>query len=118
MKQLRYLETIDLEKETLVKQNNGVKTATYQNVGEYLVQIQELTDEISASIYGADVNRMYRISSPNRNLEGFLFSKVNNTSDNVSLYVIVYNGARYRINVVRRNWIDIELLGAKKTASI
>lgn len=110
MKQLRYLKKITLEKQDLVKQENGTKLATFESVGSYLVQIQELTDEISASIYGADVNRMYRISSPNAVLEKFLFSKVNNTSDNVSLYVVNYNNARYKILVVRSNWVDIELL--------
>lgn len=118
MKQLRYLEEIELGKDTLIKQSNGVKTATYQKVGDYLVQFQELTDEVSASVYGADVNRMYRISSPQSVLEQFLFSKVNNTSDNISLYVIVYNGARYKVRVVRKNWIDIELQGAVSIVSI
>ena len=110
MKQLRYLQEITLEKQTLEKQANGVKTAAYTEVGYYHIQVQELTDEISANVYGADVNRMYRISSPRYALEAFLFGKVNNTSDNISLYFVVLNGARYKIRVVRKHWIDIELL--------
>lgn len=118
MKQLRYLEIVEIDKETLTKQANGTKIATYQKIDDYPVQFQELTDEISASIYGADVNRIYRISSPDRSLEEFLFSKVNNTSDNVSLYSVVYGYSRYRILVVRKNWIDIELLGSVQRLSI
>lgn len=110
MKQLRYLQSIELLKQTLTKQNNGVKIATYETVGEYLVQLQELTDEISANVYGADVNRMYRISSPRYVLEAFLKDKVNSTEDNVSLYFVALNGSKYKIRVVRKHWVDIELL--------
>ena len=110
MKQLRYLTNVELDKSIKTKQDNGVMGATYQKIADHLVQIQELTDEISTAIYGADVNRMYRISSPHASLEAFLFEKVNNTSDNVSLYTIVYHAHRYRIVAVKNNWIDIELL--------
>ena len=110
MKQLRYLQNITLLKQTLTKQENGVKTATFEEVGSFEIQLQEMTDEISANVYGADVNRMYRISSPHYVLEAFLFEKVNNTSDNISLYFVALNGAKYKIRVVRKHWIDIELL--------
>ena len=112
MKQLRYLQSVELNTSERIRQANGTVISVYSKVDDYLVQFQELTDEISASIYGADVNRMYRISSPHAVLEQFLFSKVNNTSDNVSLYSIVYNGSRYKIVTVKNNWIDIELMGA------
>lgn len=110
MKQLRYLQDIELLKQTLTKQSNGVKIAAYEKVGEYLIQLQELTDEISANVYGADVNRMYRISSPRYVLEAFLKDKVNSTEDNVSLYFVALNGSKYKIRVVRKHWVDIELL--------
>ena len=110
MKQLRYLIDIELDKETRAKQSNGVSISTYEKVCDYKVQVQELNDQISASIYGADVNRMYRISSPKQEMERFLESKVNNTSDNISLYSFLYNSMRYKIVVVRNNWIDIESL--------
>ena len=110
MKQLRYLVDIELDKETKTKQPNGLKISSYEKVQDYKVQVQELTDQISASIYGADVNRMYRVSSPHNVLENFLKSKVNESSDNVSLYTLLLNGWRYRIVVVRNNWVDIESL--------
>ena len=110
MKQLRYLVDIELDKETKTKQSNGLKISSYEKVQDYKVQVQELTDQISASIYGADVNRMYRVSSPHNALENFLKSKVNESSDNVSLYSLLLNGWRYRIVVVRNNWADIESL--------
>ena len=118
MKQLRYLQTIEVDKSTLVKQSNGLKTSVYTKVSDYLIQVQELTDEISASIYGADVNRMYRISSPRYVLEAFLSGKVNSTDDNISLYTVILNGQRYKIRVVRKHWVDIELIGPVQKASI
>lgn len=118
MKQLRYLVEAELDKTTLARQDNGSVLASYAKVSDHLVQLQELTDEISASIYGADVNRMYRISSPCHELETYLFSKVNNTSDNVSLYTVVLNDLRYKIVVVRNNWIDISLSEAVARTSV
>lgn len=118
MKQLRYLINIELDKETRTKQENGLKTSTYDKVADYKVQLQELTDQISASIYGANVNRMYRISSPHYELEQYLKAKVNRTFDNVSLYSFLLNGMRYRIVVVRNGWIDIELMGADALVSV
>lgn len=111
MKQLRYLKIIELDKATTTTQTNGARVSVYAKVGDYRVQTQELTDEISASIYGADINRMYRISSPRYNLEAFLATKNNNSGDNVSQYSFLLNNARYKIRAVKEHWIDIELMG-------
>lgn len=110
MKQLRYLIDVEVDKATRLKQDNGAVMASYAKVSEFKIQPQELTDEVSASVYGADVNRMYRISSPRHELELFLKSKLNNTADNISLYSVVLNGSRYKIVVVRDNWADIVLI--------
>ena len=110
MKQLRYLISAQVDKATNTRQANGSVTTSYTKQADFNVQLQELTDEISASIYGADVNRMYRVSSPRCVLETYLFDKVNNTSDNVSLYSMLINGHRYKIVNVRNNWVDISLL--------
>ena len=118
MKQLRYLKTIELDKGTTTTQDNGARMTVYTKVSDYRVQTQELTDEISASIYGADVNRMYRISSPRYILEGFLAGKNNNSDDNVSLYTFVLNRNRYKIRAVKEHWIDIELLGDVPPVSV
>lgn len=110
MNQLRYLIDAELDKAENTKRENGTIASTFNKVGNYKIQLQELTDEISASIYGADVNRMYRINSPRNDLENFLFTKVNNSSDNVSLYSLIINEKRYRIKIVRFKWIDVELI--------
>lgn len=107
--QLRYLEDVEIEKATRTKQANGTVVLSYTRVADYKVQLQELTDEVSASIYGANVNRMYRISSPQHDLEAFLSSKANNTSDNISLYFVRLNGAHYKIMALKKNWVDISL---------
>lgn len=111
--QLRYLENVELDKSTKAKQNNGSYINSYTKVSDYKVVFEEISDEASASIYGATINRMYRISSPQRLLEKYLKPKINDTSDNISLYFIKYNNGLYKINVVRQNWIDIEYIESK-----
>ena len=110
MKQLRYLINAQLDKATRFKEDNGVTTVSYSQINIFTIQQQELTDEISASIYGANVNRMLRVSSPHCELESYLKDKVNNTADNVSLYSLLIDGFRYKIVAVKKNWVDIELL--------
>ena len=105
--QLRYLENVVLKKATKTKQNNGTYINVYTKIDDYNVQIEELTDAISASIYGATINKMYRISSPLKALETYLKPKINNSDDNLSLYFIEYNNGLYKITAVRSNWIDI-----------
>ena len=106
--QLRYLKNVELYKAEKVKQPNGVKINVYTKIDDYKAQFQEITDEASISIYGATVNKMYRISSPRLVLEKYLKPKINDKSDNISLYFIKYNNVLYKINAVRQNWIDIE----------
>lgn len=106
--QLRYLEKIQVMKATKTKQPNGQYINTYVKVKDYKVQLQELTDEVSASIYGDTINKMYRISSPLKALEQYLKPKMNSKADNISLYVIKYNNAYYSIRATKENWIDIE----------
>ncbi len=110
MIQLRYLIDVQLDKATKTRQPNGTMISTFEKVDDYKAQTQELTDEVSAAIYGSDVVRMLRLSSPHRVLERFLYTKVNNTSDNISLYSVVINGSRYMIKAVRNHWIDVELV--------
>ncbi len=107
--QLRYLKDVDLKKATKEKQPNGTYLETLTLVSSYNVQTQELTDEVSASIYGADLNKITRIKSIKGELEAFLKSKLNNEEDNVSKYYIFIDGTQYKIKSVRENWIDISL---------
>lgn len=109
--QLRYLKGVDLKKATKTKQPNGTYIDTYNLISSYSVQTQELNDEISASIYGADLHKITRIKSINRELEVYLKSKLNNDDDNISKYFIIIDGYQHKIKSVRENWIDIELVG-------
>lgn len=105
--QLRYLENVILKKATKITQTNGVKMNTYEEIKTYKIQKQDIEDEISATIYGADINEMIRISSIRYELEQYLETKNNNTGDNVSKYYIFYKGFIYKIVSVKEHWIDM-----------
>lgn len=107
--QLRYLKSVDLKKATKEKQPNGTYLETLTLVSSYSVQMQELNDEISASIYGADLYKIIRIKSVNSELEAFLKSKMNNEEDNISKYYVFIDNMQYKIKSVRENWVDISL---------
>lgn len=107
---LRYLKTITLKKSTIIKQENGSRIEEYKTIGEYKVQKQELDDQISASIYGANIVNMCRIKSPIFDLENLLKSKLNNTTDNISKYFIFMDNSKYRIKSVNSKGIEIELV--------
>lgn len=108
--QLRYLEKVTLKVATKVKQDNGAYIDTYTKVNDYNVQKQELEDEVSASIYGADINKMLRLKSPNGKLEKYLIPKVSNKEDNISKYFIFIDDTQYKIKAVTSSKIDIERL--------
>lgn len=107
--QLRYLKSVDLKKATREKQPNGTYIETLTLISSYQVQTQELNDDVSVSIYGADLNKITRIKSVNRELEVYLKSKLNNEEDNISKYYISIDDTQYKIKSVRENWIDISL---------
>ena len=110
MKQLTRLESIELYrigKETLP---DGDVQETETQIGTYKVVIQELNDNVSATIYGADINKILRISSVNKILEILLKEKLNNTSDNISKYSISYGTSKYKVKDVKSRYIDIERL--------
>src|SRR5574344_2846486 len=109
--QLRYLKIVDLKKAAQSKQQNRTYIYTLILVSYYNIQTQELNDDISVSIYGADLNKITRIKSVNSELEAYLKSKLNNDDDNISKYYIIMDDIQYKIKSVRENWIDIELIG-------
>ena len=109
--QLRYLKSVDLKKATKTKQPNGTYIDTLTLIDSYSIQTQELNDDVSASIYGADLNKITRIKSVNRELEVYLKSKLNNDDDNISKYYIIMDDTQYKIKSVRENWIDIQAIG-------
>ncbi|MBE6156979.1 MAG: hypothetical protein E7161_04485 [Firmicutes bacterium] len=110
MTQLRYLIDADLYKVEKNKNANGSFMNTYVFKEKYKVQPQEIIDEISANMYGANINKMLRIRSSLKRLEQLLQSKVNNTQDNISTYIITIKNVRYKITSVMNNWIDLERL--------
>ena len=109
--QLRYLKDIELYKSDRVKQSNGTYVETYSKIASYSVLEQELTDEVSFGIYGADLNKITRIKSIRNELEEYLKTKMTNDEDNISKYYIVLDNMQYSIKSVRNNWVDIYLIG-------
>lgn len=107
MIQLSRLKDVELQKAESLKQDNGAMVSNYTTVASFQCVVEQLSDAVSASIYGADVTRMYRLTSVHNALEQLLASKMNNTSDNISKYFIMYNNIRFKIVSVRENGIDI-----------
>lgn len=108
--QLRYLQKATLKEAVKIKQKNGSSISEYKDIKDYNFIQQDLTDEVSASIYGADINKMMRIRTPRAELEKYLLPKVNNTSDNISNYFIFIDNVGYRIKAVTKAKIDIDRL--------
>lgn len=110
---LRYLKPITLKKANKIKQSNGTYKNEYSEISNYNVQIQDLTDdEVSATIYGANITKMLRLSSPLNKLEEYLLPKVDNKSDNISQYYIFIGDRTYKIVSVSSTRIDIELVNS------
>lgn len=107
---LRYLINIELKKATKTKQANGYTTETYELIDKYKVQKQELNDEISASIYGANIVNMLRLKSAKKEFENYLQEKINNESDNISQYYVFIGNRKYKIKSVNEKGCEIELV--------
>ena len=118
MKLIRYLQEVELVKSTNQKQSNGTIIKTFAHIGDYRIQKKSLEDEVSASIYGANITKMLNISSPLGDLEKYLLPKVENQKDNISTYFIVIEETRYKINSVKDNGIVIERIGKDTTGPV
>lgn len=111
MKLLRKLESVELKKAIYKKQSNGVKTVdSYKFVDDFKVCFQDISDEVSISAYGAEINSIKRLSSIRNELEFFLLPKMDSIEDNISKYVISYNDKNYKIKVVKPHYIDIRCI--------
>lgn len=110
MKQLRRLNECVLQKSIKEKQDNGTYKDSYIDIDEYKITLQELTDQVSANIYGANINKIYRITSPYHKLENYLLTKLTNNNDNISKYFVYLKSNRYKVISLKTKWIDIELL--------
>lgn len=107
---LRYLEKAVVYKATKTKQPNGRYTEELQRVKSFTVQQQELDDEISASVYGANIHKMLRIKSVRNTIEDYLYPKVNNEQDNISNYYVFIKSRKYKIVSVNSKGVDLELV--------
>lgn len=108
MKLLRYLKKVDLYKAERIKQPNGSYISKNKLVKSYKAQVQNINDQVSATIYGAGITKMLKLSTSLLSLEKYLMPKVDNKEDNISLYYIKVDNAMYKIKSVLENGIEIE----------
>lgn len=118
MKLIRSLKEVKLLKSIKEKQPNGIYIKSYQFIDNYNVSIANLTDEVSATIYGANIDKMLNISDALNNLFFYLLPKVDNKEDNISLYYIQIENTIYKINSVKKNNIIIERIGTENGISL
>ena len=87
---IRYLKPVILKKLTKTKQSNGTYIDTYETIKEYNVIKQNLTDEVDAEVYGADINKIIRIKSPLVAVTPYKIdiSRLSGLSNDVSLWKI------------------------------
>jgi 5-carboxymethyl-2-hydroxymuconate isomerase len=107
---LRYIEDATLLRTTKTKQDNGTYTETTETLKTYKVQTQELTDEVSFSIYGANIFKMLRIRSVDGKLEEYLYARANNKVDNISMYIVEIGQYQYKVKAVNQKGVDLELV--------
>lgn len=110
MKQLRRLKDCELQKSIKKKQANGTYISDYETISKYKIVLQELIDQVSASVYGANINKTYRVSSPYNCLENFMKTKSTDGEDNISKYYLLIDTKRYKIVSVKNKYLDIELV--------
>lgn len=109
--QLKRLVECSLNLKIREKQPNGTYKETGRTlIDNYKVEKEELVDQVSATIYGANVNKTYRLHSNLRKLENYLLEKVNHDEDNVSKYFITIGNDNFKIVAVKKKWIDVELI--------
>ena len=60
MKLIRHLQEVSLLKSIKEKQDNGQYVKTYTLVNKYNVMIRNLEDEVSATVYGSNINNMLK----------------------------------------------------------
>lgn len=106
------MRIIDLENVTLYKVTKGTKpdgdpTESHNEINTYEAGVQYLDDSVAASIYGANVNKTYRVSSLHSDLEKYLLPKINNSPDNLSNYLIGYLGNKFKLERVTPKYIDM-----------
>ena len=66
------------------------------------------SDEIEFSAYGSNLLKTYRFKSIYNDLEELLLEKTNNSPDNLTKYLVEWNGHKYAIVKVTPLYIDIQ----------
>lgn len=97
MKLIRYLENIKLLKINKEKQNNGSFIKEYTFIKDYKVQKKSINNNVNATIYGANIIKMWNISTALKDLERYLIPKIDNIEDNISDYLIKLDNNKYKI---------------------
>lgn len=106
---LTRLETIKLYKPIKVIKPDGERAEELDEGTEYQAIIQYLyNDEVAVATYGADIDKIHRVMTVHNELEKLLIPKVRNTIDNVSNYIIEYNGNYYNILKVTPRYLEIK----------
>ena len=105
------LQTVILKKAIWKKDLNGQRVLNeYKDVDTFYVFKQNIEDQISASVYGANINKMLRIESIRHELEVMLCNVLDNPKDKISDYFIFFNSILYKITSVNEFKVDIERL--------
>ena len=121
MIQLRFLKKSTLYVANTTVAENGYGVVTYTKIGDYLVQTQNIAEynmltrksEVETHYNqdtGATLGMRLRAQSPRFMLENYLRTKMNETADNITNYILEVEGKKYRVNSVKDKWIDIELV--------
>lgn len=67
---IKNLDKCELKKAIKLKKGTGnVVVDDYEKINDYRIQEQVLQDEVTSTMYGADVNKMLRVASPLHRLE-------------------------------------------------
>lgn len=101
------LEEITLYNITKTTKPDGDPDEQFTEVAKYQVSVQYLDDSVAAAIYGANVNKTYRISSLNKDLEEKLLPTISNNKDNLTKYCIEYKGHKFNLQRVTPKYIDM-----------
>ena len=107
------LEDAKLLKLKTTVTEDGDTAEVYEDLGDYKIAIEYVHDELVTtslevrSNYVANINKIYRVSSVHNTLEKYLLPKNNNNEDNISNYLLEYNGGKYRIEKVTPRYINI-----------
>lgn len=106
---LTRLEDITLYKINKVTLPDGERTEELDEGTPYKALIQYVyNDEVAVATYGADVDKVHRIATLHNELEKLLIPKVRNKKDNVSNYIIEYNGNQYNVLKVTPRYIEMK----------